>query len=181
MQFTGEFVDWDSTASAFVGVPGAKLTLQSDATKTTMSAPNGRFIMCIPIADGLVTVEPMTGSDYLPGTIVVKKDIVAFDYMLSYRGLKMARSTAFGFDAGKGHVFVNVQNGMRGVSSSPAATATHVFDGTTWATGTSGSNLFLASITGTSASLSASGGSVIGAGSVPLTAGAITYVTLVAK
>src|SRR5688572_24235112 len=146
-----------------------------------MTAPNGRFIMCIPIADGLVTVEPMTGSDYLPGTIVVKKDIVAFDYMLSYRGLKMARSAAFAFDAAKGHLFVNVQNGMRGVSSSPAAGATHVFDGATWATGTSGSNLFLANVTGTSASVSASGGSVIGAGSVPLTAGAITYVTLVAK
>src|SRR5687767_1270856 len=104
MQFTGEFVDWDSTASAFVGVPGAKLTLQSDATKTTMTAPNGRFIMCIPIADGLVTVEPMTGSDYLPGTIVVKKDIVAFDYMLSYRGLKMARSAASAFATAKGQV-----------------------------------------------------------------------------
>jgi len=182
IQFTGELVDWDSTTSAFMGVPGAKFTLASDPTKTSMTAPNGRFVLCIPYADGIVNIEPMAGSDYVAGKVVVNKDIVAFDTMLSYRGLKLARAAAFGFDASKAHVFVNVQGGSRGVSSSPAPTATHTFDGTTWSQGAMGTNLYLANLSGAAtATLSASGGSVNGAGAVPITPGQFTYVTLVAK
>ena len=67
MLVTGEYVDWDSTEANFKGVMGAKFTLQSDATKTASTAPNGRFIMpCIPAADAKLTVEPMAGSNTSP-------------------------------------------------------------------------------------------------------------------
>src|SRR6185369_17722652 len=71
MQFTGELVDWDSTATTFKGIFGAKFALESDPSKSTMTAPNGRFILCVPAADGLATVTPMTGSDYVGGTVKI--------------------------------------------------------------------------------------------------------------
>ena len=76
MTFTGEFVDWDSTEAAFHGVLGAKFALRSDPSKMSTTAPNGRFMMCIPAADGFVDVTPTAGSGYVGGTVVVIKSVI---------------------------------------------------------------------------------------------------------
>ena len=46
--FTGEIVDWDSTDAKFCGVFGAKWTVRGDVTRTSTTAPNGRFQLCLP-------------------------------------------------------------------------------------------------------------------------------------
>ncbi len=181
MQFTGEYVDWDSTEAAFKGVFGAHFTLQGDATKTTMTAPNGRFILCVPAADGLVDVEPMAGSDYVGGTVVVNKAVVQSGAMLSYRSFTTTRAADFGFDATKAHVYVHVHGGSRTVTTAAAPGVKKSFDGTTWADGNSGTNIYLGNITGTSTTLNVSGGGATGAGTIPLAPGELTYVTIVAK
>ncbi len=181
MQFTGEYVDWDSTESAFMGVFGAHFTLQGDAAKTTMTAPNGRFILCLPAADGLVDVEPMAGSDYVGGTVVVDKMVVQSRAMLSYRSFTATRAADFGFDAGQAHVYVHVDGDARTVTTAAAPGVQKTFDGATWTDGNSGTDIYLGNIAGTSTSLTVSGGDAIGAGTIPLVAGEFTYVTIVAK
>lgn len=181
MQFTGEYVDWDSTEASFKGIFGAHFTLEGDATKTTMTAPNGRFILCVPAEDGLVDVETMAGSDYVGGTVVVNKMVVQSGAMLSYRSFTTTRAADFGFDAGKAQVYVHVHGGSRTVTTAAAPGVKKAFDGTTWADGNSGTDIYLGNIAGTSTTLNVSGGGATGAGTIPLAAGEFTYVTIVAK
>jgi hypothetical protein len=183
MQFTGEFVDWDSSATAFKGIFGARFTLESDPTKTTMTAPNGRFILCVPAADGLATVMPMTGtaSDYVGGTVKIDKTVIQTGAMLSYRSFTAARAADFGFDTAKASVFVHVDNGMRTVTTTDAPTVKKHFDGTTWADGNTGTDIYLGGISGTMTSLSVSGGGATGASSIPIAPGQFTWITIIAK
>lgn len=181
MQFTGEYVDWDSTLTSFKGIFGAKFTLASDATKTTMTAPNGRFILCVPAADGLATVEPMAGSNYIAGTVKIDKTVIQSGAMLSYRSFTTTRAADFGFDATKASVFVHVHNGSRTVTTTDAPTVKQHFDGTAWSDGNTGSDIYLGGISGTMTSLSVSGGGATGASSIPITPGQITYLTIIAK
>ena len=58
MQFTGEYVDWDSTLTTFKGINGAKFTLASDATKTTMTAPNGSSVYSKTITAPMCMCDP---------------------------------------------------------------------------------------------------------------------------
>lgn len=183
MLVTGEYVDWDSTEASFRGVMGAKFTLQSDATKTASSAPNGRFIMpCIAPQDALINVEPMAGSDYVPGVVVVNKALIQTGAMLSYRSFTTTRGADFGFDAAKAGVFVHVEGTPRAVTVAGAGSP-FAFDGSSWAMGNTGQNVYfpgvVPGITGM-ATVSMSGTSV-GTGSVPVSAGTITYLTILAR
>jgi hypothetical protein len=182
MQLTGEYVDWDSTASNFHGIFGAKFTLTTDAATSTMTAPNGRFIMCIPAADGLVSVEPMAGSNYVAGTIIANKMVIQTGAMLSYRSFTTTRAADFNFDATKGQLFVHVAGGTRTVTTKPAAAVNKHFDGAVWVDGNTGDNIYLGNIDAPTATLTIAGGSSIGGtGDIALTPGAFTYVTIVAR
>lgn len=180
MQVTGEYVDWDSTDGNFKGVPGAKFTLRSDTTKSASTAPNGRFIMpCIAPADGVIDVVPMAGSGYVPGIVVVNKAVIQTGAMLSYRAFTTTRGADFGFDATKGGVFVNISGTPRAVSVAGAG-GPHAFDGSTWSQGATGKQVYFPTVAPGTASVTMSG-TAIGTGSVEVTAGAITYVTIVAR
>jgi hypothetical protein len=181
MQFTGEYVDWDSTEASFKGIFGAHFTLQGDATKTTMTAPNGRFILCVPAADGLADIEPMAGSEYIGGTVKIDKTVIQSGAMLSYRSFTTTRAADFGFDATKAHVFVHVHGGTRTVTTSDAPGVKKQFDGTSWVDGNTGTDIYLGNIAASTTSLSVSGGGATGASSIPLTPGEFTYLTIVAK
>ena len=181
MQFTGEFIDWDSTESAFKGVFGAKFTLQADAAKMTMTAPNGRWILCAPAADGLATVDTASTSGYVGGTVKIDKTVIQSGSQLSYRSFTATRAADFGFDATKAHVFVHVDNGARTVTTSDAPAVKKHFDGSAWVDGNTGTDIYLGNISGTTTSVQVSGGGATGASSIPLEAGKITYLTIVAK
>jgi outer membrane protein TolC len=69
----------------------------------------------------------------------------------------------------------------RTVTTADAPGVKKQFDGTTWVDGNTGTDIYLGNIAGTTTSLSVSGGSATGAGTIPLTPGEFTYVTIVAK
>jgi hypothetical protein len=181
MTFTGEYIAWDSGTS-FMGIPQATFALRSDPATKSTTAPNGRFEMCIPPADGFVDITPMAASDIVPGTVVVQKDVLKLLPIQSYRSFTEARAAEYGFSASDAHVFVHVAGGSRTVATAAAAGVKKTFDGTTWADGNTGSDIYLGNIpVQATTTLTISGGSVLGGGSIPLTAGAFTYVTVIAN
>lgn len=183
MTFTGEYVDWDSTTTAFKGIFGAKFTHRTDTTKTSSTAPNGRFLMCIPAADAMVDVAPMAGSDYIAGAVVVNKAVVTSGAMLSYRSFTTTRAQAFGFLPALAHVYVHVEGGIRTIGTAAPAQVKKTLSGAAWTDGDAGTDVYLGNIdpAGGTTLLTVTGGNAIGAGSIPLTAGAFTYVTVVAR
>lgn len=181
MQFTGEYVDWDSTLTSFKGIFGAKFTVDSDPTKTTMTAPNGRFILCVHPADDTATIEPMASPDYIGGKVKIDKTVIQSGATLSYRSFTSTRAAEFSFDSSKASVYVHVHNGMRTVTTSDAPAVEKHFDGTSWSDGNTGTDIYLGGISGTTTSVQVSGGSATGAGSIPIEPGKITYLTIIAK
>lgn len=181
MQFTGEFIDWDSTESAFKGVFAAHFTLQGDATKTTMTAPNGRWILCVPASDGLATVDTANTTGYVGGTVKIDKTVIQSGATLSYRSFTTTRAADFGFDAGLAHVFVHVHGGSRTVTTTAAPAVKKHFDGASWVDGNTGTDIYLGNISGTTTALNVSGGGATGASSISLAPGQITWLTIVAK
>jgi hypothetical protein len=180
MQVTGEYVDWDSTAATFMGVFGATFTLRADPSKTATTAPNGRFILCVPAADGLIDITPMTGSDYIGGTLVVNKAVIQSGATLSLRSFKSTRAADFSFDAAKAHVYVHVDGGSRtATTSNPAAVQKH-FDGT-WVDGNTGTDIYLGNIDPQAMTSLSVPNTAKGAGSIPLTAGKFTYAIVTTK
>jgi len=182
--FTGELLDWDSGGTGgFMGVAFATVALRSDPSMNDMTAPNGRWELCIPAANGLADVTPMSPSDYVPGVIVVNRDVQATQTVLSYRTFKTARAADFGFSASMAHVLVHVKGDARTVTTASAPGTMQVFtEGTGWAAGNTGTEIYLGNIAvSAETALTVSGGSVTGPTKVPLSAGQFTYVTVVSK
>jgi hypothetical protein len=181
MQFTGEYVDWDSSLAAFKGIFGATFTLVADPLRSTMTAPNGRFLMCIPADNGLVSVEPMAGQTYVPGQVVVSMMVVQSAAIQSYRSFTAARAADFGFDPSLAQVYVHVSGGLRTVMLDSPAGVKKIFDGTAWVDGTIGTDFYFGNVPGTMTTTNVSGGSSFGGGTIPLTPGQFTYLTIVAN
>lgn len=181
MTFTGEYVAWDSGAS-FMGIPQATFAVRGDPATTSTTAPNGRFDMCIPAADGFVDVTQMVGSDLVAGTVVVQKDVLKFLPIQSYRSFTPTRAAEYGFSPTQAHVFVHIVGGSRTVTTAANASVKKSFDGAAWVDGNAGTDIYLGNVDpqGTT-SLTISGGNVLGGGTIPLTEGAFTYVTLIAN
>ena len=120
--------------------------------------------------------------DYVPGLIVMDKKVLETAPVLSYRSFTATRAADFGFDASKAQVFVQVIGGERTVTTATAPGVMQVNEGMTWTAGNTGSTIYLGNIDpSASTMLTVSGGDVIGTKTVPLSAGKLTYVTLVAK
>jgi hypothetical protein len=181
MTFTGEYISWDSGAS-FMGIPQATFALRSDPATKSSTAPNGRFEMCIPPADGFVDITPMAASDIVPGTVVVQKDVLKFLPIQSYRSFTPTRAAEYGYSAAQAHVFVHVAGGSRTVTTAASAGVMKSFDGTAWVDGNTGTDIYLGNIDlAATTTLTVTGGNVLGGGSIPLAAGTFTYVTLIAN
>lgn len=96
---TGELVDWDSSATAFAGVAGAKLSAPGNPTPIVTTPPNGRLDACVPDANPL-RFDVDAPSDYLDGALVIERAAVRSLHPLSLRSLKAARVGAFFTDRG---------------------------------------------------------------------------------
>lgn len=181
MRVTGEYVDWDSTETLFHGIFGAQFTLRSDTSVNASTAPNGRFILCVPAMDGIIDITPMSGTDYVAGSLIVNKAVVQSGALLSLRSFTNTRGADFGFLATQAHVYVHVDGGARTATTATPAGIQKNFNGRSWADGNTGTDIFLGNLDAQAMTSLSVPDTSKGAGPIPLTVGAFTYVTVVAK
>ena len=189
VSFTGENIDWDSTGANFCGVFGAKWTVRGDATQTITTPPNGRVQLCLPHqAQTLIDVVPPTAGSQCPGlfnmpmnTYPLQAVTIASDAVIAAGGTYSARAmiqsrltsmfTQIGapLAADHGQLPVHVSGTLRAVSISAAHDATQRFDGTTWAAGDTGSDVFFPNVVVTAGAVSVTmTGAAVGTGSYTL-------------
>ena len=181
MQVTGEYVDWDSTSATFRGILGARFTLRSDPSKTASTAPNGRFILCVPAADGIIDITPMSGSEYIGGSLIVNKAVIQSGAMLSLRSFTSTRASDFGFSMTQAHVYVHVDGAAQTASTTANASVKKHFDNGTWVDGNTGNDIYLGNVDPQGMTSLSVTNSAKGAGSIPLTEGKFTYVNVTTK
>jgi hypothetical protein len=169
--FTGEYVDWDSTDTMFCGIFGAAFSARGQ-TATDSSNPNGRFMLNL-VPPAVVDITPPTaGSECLtgmptysmPGIIIADPAVIASGQLISARAFTTMRQSTLGvtLDPAKGHVFVHVDGSATASISGTSDTPQMVGSG----------NTFFPNVpAGTT--------DVTTAGTVPVEAGKITYVTIV--
>ncbi len=198
LRFTGELVDWDSTDAMFCGINDADL--QGGGAMDSTS-PNGRFDLCLPrsMQVTLLDVTPPTGMSSctsppgtyaLPGIAVANQAVILAGGFWSGRVFTSARQQSFFqsaglvFDQAKAQVVVHVDGPQRGVAITATHGTTQAFSGTGWAAGETGRDVFFPNVDvgvgGGSTTLTVVGGA-IGTGSIPLSPGKITYVTVRAQ
>jgi hypothetical protein len=190
--FTGEIVDWDSSAASFCGVFMAKLVVQGGPT-VTGQAPNGRFELCIaPAATTRVDITPpassvcSSGGNYaIPGIAIGNKAVIATGKLFSARAITMQRVapfySSFGltYDAAKAGVFVHVEGTPHAVSIGAAHDTALTNDDATWTAGATGKNVFFPNVDVGGGTTTVTAGGAIGEGSIPVAANTFTYVTIV--
>ena len=190
--FTGELVDWDSNmTTGFCGVFGATYQVQGDPSRSDQTNPNGRFQICLATAASTrVDITPPTdpsqctvpASTYsMAGLAIADPAVIATGQLISMRAFTDHRVPSLGvtLDPAKGHVFVHVDGTPGDVALSAAHDAAQFYDGTTWSMTGPAANVFFPNVATGTTSVTMTGGA-IGTGSVPVEAGKITYVTLVA-
>jgi hypothetical protein len=188
----GEYVDWDSSdTGAFCGIFGATFTVHGDPSQTNMTNPNGRFTLTIHDARTQVDITPPTAqsecsvpkSTYtVPGIMIIDEQVAGAGAIISARSFTVDRAPMFNYDSTKAQVLVHVDGTPRAVSIDAAHDPAQAFDGTAWAAGDTGANVYFPNVdpgAGTT-KVSVSGGAT-GTGSVPLAAGTFTYLTVNAQ
>jgi len=180
LSFTGEYLDWDSTSA---GINGATFVWPTAPITMDVTAPNGHFEMCIPAEDGFVQVFPMSGSEYVEGIVAVDRDSLSLLPVQSYRSFTLARAAELGFDADRAHVFVHVVGDARTVRTAAPAGLMQTFANGVWSPGNTGTDVYLGNITilGLDTVLDISGGNYLGPTHIPLSAGVLTYATVLAR
>jgi hypothetical protein len=188
LQVMGEYVDWDSTDTGFFcGIFGATFTVHGDATQTNMTNPNGRFTLTIHDARTQVDITPPTAqsecsnpkSTYnVPGIMIIDEQVASAGAVISARSFTVDRAPMFNYDSTKAQVLVHVDGTPGAVSIDAAHDATQAFDGTTWAAGDTGVNVYFPNVDPASGSTKVSMSGATGTGSVPLAAGTFTYLTV---
>jgi len=98
VQLTGEYVDWDSTDTSFLGVADATAVEVGNAGNTATTAPNGRVLLCLPAStDSDVS---FTQASYLPMVFSADADVVPLGPGFSTRGLTPARAITLAAELG---------------------------------------------------------------------------------
>lgn len=202
LHFTGEYVDFDSVDNgAFCGIFGATFQVHGDATRHDQSNPNGRFELCLAQAPQTrVDITPPTAASEceappnntyaVPGIIIADKAVIDSGAVISARAftaaeqMMFASQSLFTYDSTKGQVFVHVDGTPAAVSITGTSDPPIAWNGTTWAAGNTGVNVFfpnVVSASGTTTISIAGASTALGAGSYPIEPGTITYATLVVQ
>lgn len=200
--FTGEIVDWDSTDAKFCGVFGAKWTVRGDVTRTSTTAPNGRFQLCLsPQAQTIVDIVPPAAGSECPGlagmamntyplqAVVIASDaVIAAGGLYSARAMVQSRITSMFAQIGQplatdhGQLLVHVNGTPRAITLSAGHDASQRFDGTTWAAGDTGSDVFFPNVVVSGGAVSVTmTGTAVGTGSYTLEPGKLTYLSVIAN
>lgn len=146
LQITGEYIDWDSTLSAFDGIENTTWTVVNPAGGDMATGnPNGRILLCISRAQ--VNQVDVASAGYLPVRFVADPAVFTPPGSLfTARGVKTALAAAqwseFGvtYDAGAAQVLVYKIGAPQALALSPAVPG-FVSDGDddiTWTAGTTG-------------------------------------------
>ena len=115
-----------------------------------------------------------------PGMLIANQAVIATGQIFSARDFTVMRETAFAYDNTMAQVFVHVDGTQSAVSISGTSAPAQAFDGTTWAPGASGVYVFFPNVDPTAGSTTVSvAGGAVGTGSVPVVAGAFTWLTVV--
>lgn len=185
-QMTGEYVDWRSTNAAFDGVESSTWTVVGDATRTAMTAPNGRIIMCLSRAQTVAIAITQTATPYVEARFMADPAVLsAPGGIFSARGLKQAMASAeytaimngMTYDTAAAHVFVYKRGAPTAVTL--GAQASFVSDGvddTTWVSGSTGTFILFPNVPATgTATLS---GTFTGPKTIPVEANRLTIVPI---
>ncbi len=198
--FSGELIDWDSTQANFCGVAGAIWTVRGDTSRTETTPPNGRLAMCLAHqTQTILDVTPPTAGSQCPGLFgtpmntyplpavaIVPSAVLVPGASFSVRAMVQSRQasmeTQIGapLDPSDGQLYVHVVGTPHAVSISAGHAAAQRFDGTSWAAGNTGSDVFFPNV-------DLSGGvvgvtiaaSAVGIGNYMLEPGKLTYLTLI--
>ena len=190
LNFTGELVDVDSSMASFCGVNNASLDGGGAMDNT---APNGRFEMCIPRSGATsLTVTPAAnpsscssapGTYTLPALAIANPATILAGGFWSGRMITMQRLTALvpNFDMSKAHVMVHVDGKQRGVAILASHAPALAYNGTAWAPGEVGTDVLFPNVDVVGTTTLTVVGGAIGTGSIPLPAGRLTMVTVLAQ
>ena len=189
---TGDFVDWDSTTANFKGVFDASFTVDGAAMRTDKTSPNGRFELCIEAAPRtrLLVDAPGAGANgYVDALLIADKAVLDLVSSISTRSFTTTRAVSFyleqniagGYDASKAQLLVQTIGTPRAVTIDRAASP-RALNGETWSATAAGTDVLFANLDPIQDQVVVgSSGAVIGAGSVPLVAGKLTFVTLILR
>lgn len=191
---SGTYLDWDSTTAAPCPIVGAKLTVYYGGGRTATTDMNGDFTISLaPYLPRFDIEEPTTASScadgvyQLPG-MVFASGLIQWDGVhVVMRSLTTARLETFyaaigaPFAPTRGQLFVHIAGPPRAVSISSPHDALQAFDGATWSPSDTGSDVFVPNIDlSTSAWTTVTiAGDAVGAGSIELVPGTITYITVI--
>jgi hypothetical protein len=194
-QLSAVFLDWDSTAAAPCAITGSRWYVHLTQGYATTDA-SGMLAICLASNNPELDIQPpptastctTPSSTYsIPGLAIATRSVADAGGAFVARSLDGARTgpfyAGFGstFDATKGQLFVHVNGAPRAVAISSPHDAVQAFDGTAWASGDTGDDVFFPNIdlgAGPMTHVSVAGGA-LGTGSVPLVAGTITYMAVV--
>jgi hypothetical protein len=186
VRFTGEYVDWDETGTAFCGVFGATFRAR-EGGGTSSTAPNGRFDLCVPDQPiTLVDITPPTqpsacsatpGSYTMPGIAVASKNVIFAGGFWSGRAFVVGRQAV---DPAKAQVFVHVHGAPVQVSIVAGHGEAQAMNGT-WGPGDVGQEVFFPDVDPNGGQTTISAAGAIVPESIPLVAGAMTNVTIVVR
>ena len=185
---TGTYLDWDSTAAHPCPIAGATWTAHYDNTRTAVTDATGGFTIRLAVYLWLLDLQQPTGpSTCASGSYTIGANAIitpAVYYAGGHfvmRSLTDARAAGFAFDPARGNLLVHVDGPAREVAISSISDPAQAFDGSTWAAGATGQDVFFPNIDLTDTTMpavSVSGGAV-GTGSIPLAAGTLTYMTVI--
>ncbi|HWO25749.1 MAG TPA: hypothetical protein VNO30_43725 [Kofleriaceae bacterium] len=187
IRFTGEYVDWDQTASKFCGIFGARFASR-DGSGVDNTAPNGRFDLCVPNKPiTLVEIGQPTqpsqcsttpGSYKLPGLAVASTDVFLAGAAWSGRAFVMGRETV---DLAKAQVFVHVHGKAREVSIGAAYVRAQARSDSGWQPGATGQDVFFQDVEVGSGETTISAVGAVVPEKIPLAPGTMTNVTILAR
>lgn len=197
-RFTGTYLDWDSTAAAPCPIAGARWTARHDGSRTATTDDAGAFTLALASYLVELDVEPPAeaspcaappGRYDLPAAAIVPPAVFHAGGRFVARSPTMARAAAFyasfgaAFDATRGHLLVHLDGPPRAVSISAPHAPAQAWDGAAWAAGATGADVFFPNVdlTGDEPATVTIAGGAIGAGSVVLPAGALTFMTVIPR
>ena len=180
VRFTGEYISFDYETDQ-TGANMALVAVHGDPSRMDLAAPNGRFDLQIPATDFVqYDLTPSSAAlipDFIGGTGIVARALAPTG-KVSMRTMNLARAADFGFDATKAQVFVHVVGAPHAVAVAAAHDAAYRFDGTAWAAGDTGSDVYIPNVAvGSGTTTVTVTGTTSLPPSVPLLAGKFTYLT----
>jgi hypothetical protein len=187
IRFTGEYVDWDHTASKTCGIFGARVQ-PLDGGGVDNTAPNGRFDLCVPNKPiTLVELDRPSqasqcstppGSYTMPGLAVASKDVFLAGGLWSGRAFVMGRQTV---NTAKAQVFVHVHGKAREVAIGAVYAQAQARTDSGWQPGNMGQDVFFQDVEIGTGETTITVMNAVVPEKIPLEAGTMTNVTIVAR